>query len=95
MSSRKSVESRKSYSRQKDDDSASTSVVDHEPDIARTKSFDIARKFSESSEKIRDLKHAEKKGKKGKDRDAFKQELEMDAHQISIEELCQRFGTSI
>ena len=36
-----------------------------------------------------------KKKKKGEDLDNLKQEMEMDEHKISIEELCARYGTDI
>jgi len=89
-----SRQSRSSYSRQRDE-VASNSVMDEEPDIVRTQSFEIARQFQETKEKVADLKHKRKKGKKGKKKDMqeLKREVDMDQHIITVEELCERLGT--
>eukprot|EP00010_Vexillifera_abyssalis_P003534 CAMPEP_0201560314 /NCGR_PEP_ID=MMETSP0173_2-20130828/78202_1 /ASSEMBLY_ACC=CAM_ASM_000268 /TAXON_ID=218659 /ORGANISM="Vexillifera sp., Strain DIVA3 564/2" /LENGTH=1044 /DNA_ID=CAMNT_0047974759 /DNA_START=43 /DNA_END=3174 /DNA_ORIENTATION=- len=76
--------SRSSYSRQRDDQSASTSLVD-EPDINRTKSFEIATKYQETKQKSKN---------KGKGPD-LKEEVVMDDHTIPLEDLEARYGTSL
>eukprot|EP01104_Vermistella_antarctica_P004399 TRINITY_DN14852_c0_g1_i1.p1 TRINITY_DN14852_c0_g1~~TRINITY_DN14852_c0_g1_i1.p1 ORF type:complete len:1043 (-),score=362.54 TRINITY_DN14852_c0_g1_i1:67-3195(-) len=66
---------------------------EYEPEINRTQSFDRAREFQELSAKIEDAKYKRKKGKKSRNEDDLKKEIDMDEHMISLDELCSRLGT--
>jgi len=71
--------------------------TEREPDIKRSKSFDIARQYSEASAKVQDAKEKKKKGKKVPKAtlDDLKKEVEMDDHIIPVEELFARLNTSM
>ncbi|XP_029428993.1 potassium-transporting ATPase alpha chain 2 [Rhinatrema bivittatum] len=65
-------------------------------EINGTEDLEKPEKGNDDKEKYKDLKKkSPKKKKKGKKMDALKQELEMDDHKLSIEELEDKFTTSI
>lgn len=56
----------------------------------------LATKYSENSEKVKQARHAIKKGKKSKNvPQEIKEDVDMDEHIISVEELCDRLNTNV
>jgi len=64
-------------------------IPEREPDVARTKSFEIASRFSLEKERLEEKKRLEKSGKQAN----LKAEIQMDEHKIPLAELCERFKT--